>query len=174
MNNVVLMGRLIKDPDLRYNTGASGNFAIARFTLAVDKGLSKEKKTEMESKGQPTADFITIVCMGKLGENVAKYTGKGLRVLVNGRIQTNSWTNKDGVRQFSTEVLANGIEFLDWKSDNNFSSQPAQPRPQQTQTQPQQPVQQVSQPREDFTPSYSDDFEYAADFDPTEDSRIPF
>ncbi len=88
MNNVVLIGRLCADPEFRYTPSG---VATCSFRLAVDKGLSKEKKQEMESKGQPTTDFINIVVWGKLGENCANHLAKGLKVAVQGRIQSSSW-----------------------------------------------------------------------------------
>lgn len=154
MNNVVLMGRLTRDPELRY-LQSGNNTAVARFNLAVDKNLSREKRQEMESKNQPTADFINIVCWGKLGENAAKYTGKGLRVLVTGRIQTGSY-EKDGQRIYTTDVVASNVEFLDWKDGNNSSNNSS------------------NNSNDSFTAPIDDDFEYSADFDPTEDKRIPF
>lgn len=159
MNNVVLMGRLTRDPELRYTQGS--NLAYVRLNVAVDKNLSREKRQEMESKGQPTADFINVVAWGKLGENIAKFTSRGLRVLVTGRIQTGSY-EKDGQKVYTTDVLASNVEFLDWKGGNNTSS------PQQANTSQQAPAAQ------DFTPPIDDNFEYSADFDPTEDKRIPF
>lgn len=121
MNNVVLIGRLTRDPELRYipNSGT----AVSTFTLAVDKGLSKDKKQEMESKNQPTADFIRIIVWGKMGENCANYLAKGRLVGVQGRIQTGSYDDKDGKRVYTTEVVANNVEFLEWgdKKDNNNS-----------------------------------------------------
>ncbi len=119
MNNVVLIGRLTRDPELRYlQTGT----AITRFGLAVDKGLSKEKKQEMESKNQPTADFINITVWGKMAENVANYVVKGRLVGVQGRIQTGSY-DKDGTRIYTTEVVANNVQFLEWgeKKSNDDS-----------------------------------------------------
>ena len=112
MNNVVLIGRLVKDPELRYipNSGT----AVSTFTLAVDKNLSKEKKMEMEAKNQPTADFIRVVTWGKLAENVANHTVKGRLVGVQGRIQTGSYEDKDGKRVFTTDVVSNSVEFLEW------------------------------------------------------------
>ena len=112
MNNVVLIGRLVKDPELRYipNSGTP----VATFTLAVDKNLSKDKKAEMESKNQPTCDFIRIVVWGKLAENVANHTVKGRLVGVQGRIQTGSYEDKDGKRVFTTDVVSNSVEFLEW------------------------------------------------------------
>src|SRR5574344_2708816 len=115
-NIVVLSGRLARDPELKYLQGGN-NTAVARFTLAVDKNLSKEKRQEMESKGQPTADFINCQAWGKMAESLVKYSGKGLRVLVNGRIQTGSY-EKDGQRIYTTDVIANNIEYLDWKNSN--------------------------------------------------------
>lgn len=160
MNNVVLMGRLTRDPELRY-VQANGNTAVVRFNIAVDKNLSREKRQEMESRNQPTADFINCVAWGKLGENITKYTGKGLRVLVTGRIQTGSY-ERDGQRVYTTEVLVNNIEFIDWKDGNNsnYSNNTSSNS--------------SSNNSDDFVPPIDDDFEYSADFDPTEDKRIPF
>lgn len=112
MNNVVLIGRLTKDPELRYlpNTGT----AVSNFTLAVDRNLSKEKRIEAQEKGQAEADFIRIVAWGKLAENVANFTNKGRLVAVNGRIQTGNYVDKDGKRVYTTEVFANNVEFLEW------------------------------------------------------------
>lgn len=112
MNNVVLIGRLTRDPELRYIPG-SGT-AVCNFTMAVDKGLSKDKKQEMESKNQPTADFIRIVVWGKMGENSANYLKKGRLVAVQGSIQTGSYDDKDGKKIFTTEVNARNVEFLEW------------------------------------------------------------
>ena len=126
--------------------------AVVRFNIAVDKNLSREKKQEMESRSQPTADFINCVAWGKLGENIVKYTGKGLRVLVNGSIQTGSY-EKDGQRVYTTEVLINNVEFIDWK-DSNFQNGNNSTASNNT--------------------TIDDDFEYSEDFDPTEDKRIPF
>lgn len=151
MNNVQLMGRLTRNPEIRY-VQTNGNTDVARFTLAVDKNLSREKRQEMESRNQPTADFINCVAWGKLGENIVKYTGKGLRVLVNGSIQTGSY-EKDGQRVYTTEVLINNVEFIDWK-DSNFQSRNNSTASNNT--------------------TIDDDFEYSEDFDPTEDKRIPF
>lgn len=116
MNNVILLGRLVADANLKYLQGGN-NTAVARFTLAVDKGLSKEKRQEMEAKGQPTADFINCQAWGKMAESLVKYSGKGLRVLINGRIQTGSY-EKDGQRIYTTDVIANNLNYLDWKNSN--------------------------------------------------------
>ncbi|WP_422486002.1 single-stranded DNA-binding protein [Gudongella sp. DL1XJH-153] len=120
MNNVVLIGRLTRDPELRYipNSGTP----VSTFTLAVDKNLSKEKKMEMESKNQPTADFIRIVVWGKVAENCANFLNKGKLVGVNGRIQTGSYDDKDGKKVYTTEVVANNVEFLEWGDNTQKSS----------------------------------------------------
>lgn len=119
MNNVQLMGRLTRDPELRYLQGTQ--MSVARFTLAVDKQLSKEKREEIENKGQPTADFINCVAWGALGDTVAKYSGKGLRLLVNGRIQTGSY-EKDGERRYTTDVVVNSLQIIDWKNSSNTNN----------------------------------------------------
>ena len=115
MNNVVLIGRLTRDPELRYLPSGLGT---SKFTLAVDKGLSKEKKAEFESKSQPTADFIRIVTWGKIAENAAKFLKKGRLVAVQGRIQTGSY-EKDGIKRYTSDVVANQVQFLEWDNDNS-------------------------------------------------------
>lgn len=120
LNNVVLIGRLTRDPELRYipNSGTP----VSTFTLAVDKNLSKEKKMEAESKNQPTADFIRIVVWGKVAENCANFLNKGKLVGVNGRIQTGSYDDKDGKKVYTTEVVATNVEFLEWGDNTQKSS----------------------------------------------------
>lgn len=109
MNNVQLLGYVTRDPDLRYTKSGS---AVCQFTLAVDKGLSKDKKAEFEASNRATADFPRIVAWNKLAENAGLYLQKGSQVCVNGRIETGSYTDKDGKRVFTTDVLAFSIEFL--------------------------------------------------------------
>lgn len=119
MNNVVLIGRLTADPELRYIPSGT---AVSRFTLAVDRQLSREKKAEMEASNQPTADFIRITVWGRTAESVANYLVKGRLVAVQGRIQTGSYDDKDGKRVYTTEVVANNVEFLEWGDRNSPSS----------------------------------------------------
>lgn len=157
MNTVVLMGRLTREPDLRY-LQSGGNTAIARFSVAVDKQLSREKKQELESNNQATADFINCVAWGKLGENVAKYTGKGLRVIVEGRIQTGSY-EKDGRTVYTTDVVASNVQFIDWKNGSGSSKS--------------NNSQNFSNNQDNFDLS-DQDFDYGTDFNPADDSRIPF
>jgi single-strand DNA-binding protein len=111
MNNVVLIGRLVRDPELRY-IPHSGT-AVSTFTMAIDKNLSKDKKMELESKNQPTADFIRIVVWGKQAENAANYLTKGKLVGIQGRIQSGSY-DKEGTRVFTTDVVASQVQFLEW------------------------------------------------------------
>ena len=117
MNNVVLIGRLTRDPELRYipNSGT----AVSTFSLAVDKQLSKEKKQEMESRNQPTADFINIVVWGRMAENCANFLAKGRLVAVQGRIQSGSYEAKDGTKRYTTDVVASNVEFLEWGDSPN-------------------------------------------------------
>ena len=122
MNNVILIGRLIKDVELRYTQ--SSNATYARFTIAVDRGMSKEKKQELEAKGQQTADFINIVVWGKQAENCQKYLQKGRNVAIQGRIQSGSYTAQDGTRKFVTEVWAERVQFVEWGEKKEDNTQP--------------------------------------------------
>lgn len=117
MNSVILIGRLVKDPELRYISGTDSVYC--RFTLAVDKGMSKEKKQELEAKGQQTTDFINIVVWGKQAENCQKYLQKGRNVAIQGRLQSGSYTAQDGTRRFVTEVWAERVQFIDWGDKTN-------------------------------------------------------
>lgn len=108
MNKVILMGRLTRDPEVRYSQGES-SMAIAKYSLAVDRrGRSQE--------GDQTADFINITAFGRAGEFAEKYLHKGTKVLVTGRIQTGSYTNKDGVKVYTTDVIAEDQEFAESKN----------------------------------------------------------
>lgn len=127
INNVNLVGRLTKDPELKYIPG-SGT-AVANFTLAIDRGLSKDKKKELEAQGKPTADFIRTVVWGKQAENCANYLKKGRLVAVSGSIRTSSSRDDSGKMNYYTDVNAYKVEFLEWgnsKSDDinpdDFSS----------------------------------------------------
>jgi len=112
MNNVVLIGRLARDPELRFVPGSG--MAVANFTLAIDKGLTREKKQEFEAQGKPTADFIRIVVWGKQAENCSQYLAKGKLVAIQGSIQTSSYKASSGEMRYTTEVLTNRVEFLEW------------------------------------------------------------
>lgn len=122
MNNVSLVGRLTRDPELRYLPGEGR--AVANFTLAVDKGLSKEKKAEFEAANKPTADFIRITVWGKAAENCANYLVKGRLASVEGRIETGSYDAEDGTKRYTTDINARSVQFLEWgdKEGNNAGS----------------------------------------------------
>ena len=119
MNRVILIGRLTRDPELRYT---QNNQAVATFTLAVDKRLSREKRQEAESQNRPTADFIRITVWGQQGENASRYLRKGSQCAVEGSINTGSYQDKEtGKTIYTTEVWANNVEFLGSRSDNQLS-----------------------------------------------------
>lgn len=116
MNRVILMGRLTRDPEVRYSKGEQP-IAIARYTLAVDRKGRKEG-------GEQTADFISIVAFDRAGEFAEKYFRQGMRVLVSGRIQTGSYTNRDGQKVYTTEVIADDQEFADSKGASGQQEKP--------------------------------------------------
>ena len=120
MNNVNLIGRLTRDPELKYIPG-SGT-AVANFTLAVDRGLSKDKKRELEQQGKPTADFIRTVVWGKQAENCANYLAKGRLVAIQGSIRTSSSRDESGNVSYFTDVNAFKVEFLEWGDKKTDSS----------------------------------------------------
>ena len=127
MNNVSLLGRLTKDPELRYTQGGK---ASCRFTLAVDRGLSREKRQELEANNQPTADFIFVTAWGKTAELVANYLSKGRQVAIEGSIRTGSYENQEGQRVYTTEVWANRVHFIsDGSGNRGGGSQYDQSRP---------------------------------------------
>lgn len=109
MNKVILMGRLTRDPEVRYSQGER-SMAIARYSLAVDR-----RGRRGQDGAEQTADFINIVAFDRAGEFAEKYFRQGMRVLVSGRIQTGSYTNKEGQRVYTTEVIVEDQEFADSK-----------------------------------------------------------
>ena len=113
MNRVILMGRLTRDPDVRYSTGESST-TIARFTLAVDRRIKRE--------GEESADFISCVAFGKQAEFIEKYLHQGTKVVVEGRIQTGSYTNKDGQKVYTTDVVVEQCEFAESKTKGESSA----------------------------------------------------
>lgn len=114
MNKVILMGRLTRDPEVRYSQGER-SMAIARYTLAVDR---RGRRSQDGDQGQ-TADFINIVAFDRAGEFAEKYFRQGMRVLVTGRIQTGSYVNKDGQKVYTTDVIVEDQEFADSKNQNS-------------------------------------------------------
>ena len=123
MNNCVLIGRLCADPEMRVLQSGT---ATTRFTLAVDRAMSKEKKQEAQAKGNPTADFVPVTVWGKQAESCAEYLAKGRMVAVSGRITTGSY-EKDGRTVYTTEVTAERVQFLEW-GEKMQSAEATQPK----------------------------------------------
>ena len=118
MNKVILMGRLTRDPEVRY--GGQSNSAIARFSIAVDRRFKRD--------GQPTADFFDCTAFGKLGEFVERYLHKGTKIVLDGEIQNNNYQNKEGQMVYGIRIIANQIEFAESKKaadEGGFSGSPA-------------------------------------------------
>ena len=141
MNNVVLIGRLTRDPEVRYTSGSQ--MAVASFTVAIDRPTraGEEKK----------ADFPRVTVSGKQAETCEKYLAKGRLVAINGRIQTGSYQNKNGDTVYTTDVVANRVEFLEWGDrpqggGSNYRQEPArqaQPAQQHQQSQQSQPAEEM-------------------------------
>lgn len=124
MNKVIEIGRLTRDPEVKYSQGATP-LAIARFSLAVDRKIKKE--------GEPNADFINHIAFGKTAEFIEKYFKQGSKIAVVGRIQTGNYTNKDGIKVYTTDVVVEEAEFTESKgsgsNSNGSSKQPSIPTP---------------------------------------------
>lgn len=119
MNKVILLGRIVRDPDIKYTQG-DNTMCVAKFSLAVDRKFKQD--------GQPTADFINCVAFGKTAEVLEKYCTKGTKLVVEGRIQTGSYTNKDGQKVYTTDIAVENIEFAESKASveqNNSRPEPA-------------------------------------------------
>ncbi len=109
MNKVVLMGRLTRNPEVRYSQGERA-MAVARYTLAVNRRFKRE--------GDQDADFISCVAFGRQGEFAEKYLKQGMRIVISGRIQTGSYTNRDGVKVYTTDVVVEEQDFCESKNAN--------------------------------------------------------
>lgn len=130
MNKVLLMGRLTKDPEVRYSTTGDQQLAIARYTLAVDRRFKRNGDDQ-------SADFIRCVAFGRTGEFAEKYFHQGTKVVIEGRIQTGSYQDKDGKTVYTTDVVVENQEFAESKSSQNSdASVPAQNNASQPQPQP--------------------------------------
>lgn len=117
MNKVHLLGRLTRDPEIRYQQD-NEQMAIARYTLAVDRRFKRD--------GEQTADFISCVAFGKAAEFAEKYLKKGTKIAITGRIQTGSYTNREGQKVYTTDVIIEEQEFAESKAAADGSSQPAE------------------------------------------------
>ena len=123
MNKVILMGRLTRDPEVRYSQGESA-MAIARYTLAVDRRFAKR-----DGSNEQTADFIGCVAFGKNAEFAEKYLKQGTKIAITGRIQTGSYTNKDGIKVYTTDVVVEEQEFAESKASGNSGDYQTTGRP---------------------------------------------
>ena len=125
MNKVILMGRLTRDAEIRYSQGESST-AIARFSLAVDRRFRRDNDEQ-------SADFINCVAFGRTAEFLERFGRKGTKFILEGRIQTGSYTNKDGQRVYTTDVVAENVEFAESKNNssagNDFGGAPSAPSP---------------------------------------------
>ena len=125
MNKVILMGRLTRDAEIRYSQGESST-AIARFSLAVDRRFRRDNDEQ-------TADFINCVAFGRTAEFLERFGRKGTKFVLEGRIQTGSYTNKEGQRVYTTDVVAENVEFAESKNNssagNDFGGAPSAPSP---------------------------------------------
>ena len=115
MNKVILVGRLTRDPEVRYSQGEN-TMAIARYTIAVNRRFKRE--------GDPEADFIRCVVFGRAAEFAEKYFRQGLRIAISGRIQTGSYTNKEGVKVYTTEVVVEEQEFAESMAEREHTQTP--------------------------------------------------
>ncbi|MCI5821449.1 MAG: single-stranded DNA-binding protein [Lachnospiraceae bacterium] len=106
MNRIILMGRLTRDPEVRY--GGANNTAVARYSIAVDRRFKRE--------GEPDADFFNLVSFAKQGEFVEKYLRKGTKIVVEGELRNNNYTNKDGQMVYNVEIVTSNVEFAESKS----------------------------------------------------------
>lgn len=139
MNNVVLIGRLTKDPELRFipNSGK----AVARFSIAVNRDFSKEKE----------ADFFNIVVWGKPAESCANYLQKGRLVAINGNLKNNNYEDKNGTKHYTIEIVANKVEFLEWGDKNESKTDPNQNYDSQRQSNNQSSQSQKSNSQDDMS-----------------------
>lgn len=117
MNKVILMGRLTRDPEVRYSAGDNAT-AVARYTLAVDRRMRR-------NDGEQSADFIGCVAFGRSAEFAERYLRQGMRILVTGRIQTGSYTNRDGQKIYTTDVVVEEQEFTESKSSAGTANGPS-------------------------------------------------
>ena len=117
MNKVILMGRLTREPDVRYSQNSDGSMAVARYTLAVDR---RRARTNSDGAEQ-TADFISCVAFRKTAEFIEKYFRQGMRMVISGRIQTGSYTNRDGQKVYTTDVVVEEVEFAESKASQERS-----------------------------------------------------
>lgn len=159
MNNVVLIGRLTRDPEIRY---AQSEMAVCTFTLAVDRPYSRNRRD-----GDQTADFIRINTFGSQAENCHKYLAKGRKTAVQGRIQTGSYKNKNGDTVYTTDVVANRVEFLEYRDSSGSGGDSYKNRNGET-------VRRVDRPQENRQAQVDIDDEIPDGYMMVDEDEIPF
>ena len=147
MNSVELIGRLVRDPEVRYTSGSQ--MAVATFSIAIDRPQKEGQ--------QKQTDFPRITVFGRQAETCEKYLKKGKLVAIQGRIQTGSYTDKNGEKQYTTDIVANRVEFIDWGDKTQQNGQQAPQNGQYQQQAPQggyqlQPIQ--APPQQSYNPQY--------------------
>jgi len=162
MNQVVLIGRLTRDPELRFIP--SSGTPVTRFSIAVARQFKKE--------GQPDADFFNIVVWGKSAESAAQYLVKGRLVAVNGNMRNNNYEDKNGVKHYNIEIVANRVEFLEWATNTQNKQQSQNTRNSPQNTQGYQQNNQYQQQNKQVQQSYQHDFNGFQAIDGDDD--IPF
>lgn len=115
MNKVILLGRMARDPEVRFTQG-NEPMAVCRFAVAVDRPYSSRR-----TEGDATADFINCVCFGKRGESIGQYFRKGNRIAITGRLQVSNWQDNNGQKRYSTDVIVEDFEFCENKGSNSGS-----------------------------------------------------
>ena len=120
MNKVILLGRMARDPEVRFTQGNEPT-AVCRFSVAVERPYSSKRK-----EGDVTADFINCVCFGKRGENIGQYFHKGNRIAITGRLQVSNWQDNNGQKRYSTDVVVEDFEFCENKNVNSVSTNSSQ------------------------------------------------
>lgn len=120
MNKVILLGRMARDPEVRFTQG-NEPMAVCRFAVAVDRPYSSRR-----TEGDATADFINCVCFGKRGENIGQYFHKGNRIAITGRLQVSNWQDNNGQKRYSTDVIVEDFEFCENKNVNSVSANSSQ------------------------------------------------
>ena len=120
MNKVILLGRMAREPEVRFTQGNEPT-AVCRFSVAVERPYSSKRK-----EGDATADFINCVCFGKRGENIGQYFHKGNRIAITGRLQVSNWQDKNGQKRSSTDVIVEDFEFCENKNVNSVSANSSQ------------------------------------------------
>ncbi len=116
MNKVILIGRLARDPEVRYTQSAEP-MAICRFSVAVDRPYSRNR-----NEGEKTVDFLNCVCFGVRGENIGRFFKKGNRIAITGRIQTGEYTDQQGNKRYTTDIVVDGFEFVESKAEREASA----------------------------------------------------